>query len=147
MAFELTFEAADYEQVRKSIDVTLTADALPNEIIALDIYQGEAISQILSAVAALTDEQKTANAAAIKRAAILLTGSLIAPKIKVLTSETLEGDRFTFQSKDLAKISSDLAASAFGVVGRVLELVLETPTPTNSDFASGLFDTAKANPK
>jgi hypothetical protein len=144
MAIE--FDATDFENTRKAIDVSLTADALPNDVISLDIYKGEAVSQIESAVAALSAEQKTAQAAAIKRAAVLLTAAFIAPKIKVLTSETIEGDKFTFQQIDLAKIASDLETRAFGVVGRILNEVLEVPTPTASGYIN-LFTTAKANPK
>lgn len=143
----ITFDTNDYEQVRKAIDADLTADTLPNDVIALDIYQGEALSQIETAVAALSEQQQTDNAATIKRAAILLTGSLIAPKIKIVTSETLEGDRFTFQNKDLVKIADDLNSSAFGVIGRLLKKLTDAPTVGDSSFAYGLFSTAKANPK
>lgn len=143
----LTFDAGDYEQIRKAIDADLTADVLPDELIGLDIYQGEAIEQVNNALIALTDQQRTDNAATIKRAAILLTASLLATKIKVVTSEVLEGDRFTFQNKDLNKLKSDLESAAFGIIGRLLNALLAIPTPADGSFAYGLFDTVKANPK
>lgn len=143
----ISFDAADCEQVRKAIDISLTSSELTDETIKLDIYKGDAEAAIDDALSNLTNDQKTAQAADIKRAVMNLTAAYIAPKVPHLTSETLEGDKWTFQNKDYSLISEQLENKASVIVARILKAVAVAPAPVDTSFAASLFTTAKANPK
>lgn len=144
---QIEFVIEDYESVRKLIDITLSENELPEAVIALSVYEGEAVEVITDALSSLTEEQATDNAATIKRAALRLTASYLAPKIPQLTSEVLEGDKFTFAEKDFAKISADLETQAFNIVNRLLKKLSDAPKEIDTSFPAGLFTTAKACPK
>lgn len=143
----ISFSETDYKNVRALIDISLTADDLSDDQIGLDSFKGEAVEIIEHAVASLSEEQQTEYATQIKRAAIRLTASFLAPKVPILTSEVLEGDKFTFADKNFAKVSADLEKEAFGIVARILKAVSDTPTETSTSFAEGIFTLGGASCK
>lgn len=133
MPFTLTFAEGDYDEVRHAISADLKANALPNTTIDFSIYKGEAESRINRAIVGLTEQQITDAAAELKRAGIFLTAAFIAPRIRIIVKETLEGDELQWQNHDLTKLAADLIASGSGILNDVVSVATSAPRDGISD--------------
>ncbi|GIW06364.1 MAG: hypothetical protein KatS3mg060_1169 [Dehalococcoidia bacterium] len=93
--------AAQYPAVRAAIDVELTAELLPDAIIALDPYAPAAEREIKRrdpAWASRTGE----DADRLGRAQLYLTAALLLPALPVLLERSVEDVRLRRQEVDLA---------------------------------------------
>lgn len=126
----------NYPAVRAAIDITLDTAALPDSIIALDIYGGSAVRDVLAidptAASRSGDQLLHAQAAAVYFCAARLVGAL-----PVLTQErNFAGDEYRRQAIDADARARDLLSLASAELDSYLE-----PTPATSDmptmFAAG----------
>jgi len=143
----ITFDTADYEEIRKAIDTTLSENTLSDTVISSSLYEGAAIEVVEAAVASLDAGQQTTYSPRIKRAAKYLTASYVCPAVPALSNETIEGDQQSWQNRDLTKLAKELEGRAYDVIQRILTEAKGEPSPSDSSFAEGLFTTAKANAK
>ena len=113
---------ANYETVRKAIEVTLSADDLPDQVIAQDQYAGEAERQVLALAANLapgiTVARGTDGWRQLETAAALLCASLIVGAIPQLNSES-------FADYSYARVPLDPLATANKLLTRALALVAD----------------------
>lgn len=123
MPFEVVFPTAAYDEIRAAVDVSLDADALPDSVIEYTVYKGEAEARVRQLTAALSDAELLVHNADLQRAALLITAGLIAPRIRIIVRETLEGDDLQWQTHDLGKLSASLLESGIAVINRVLLVV------------------------
>lgn len=127
--------AGDYENIRVALDVSLTATALPDSVIAQPVYLGRAeawvIAQIPDAASATG-----ARLAHIKRAVSLYCASLLAPAVVRLTS-------LTTQTRDMAwsRATFDPEARAQALLAQAQEAV-KLAQSTTSAPAVGMFRVA-----
>lgn len=138
-----TFDAATCKEIRSAIEITLTENDLPDTTINYSIYRGEAVARVNSSVASLTDEQITAAESDLTRAALFFTAALIAPTIRLVNKETLEGDELSWQNTDLSKLASSLEGRAAGIISRLL-VSLDSNNP---EGVTDIFSTAGAPAK
>lgn len=116
--------ATHYPAVRAALDVSLTAQVLPDATIALSIYHGAAEAEILArdplAATRTGDELQH-----IQNAAVLLTAALLAAAMPAYTAETFSD--YSYQRKvDWAARAAELRKRAEAELATVLEP--ENPT-------------------
>lgn len=131
----LPIPITDYEAIRKAIDITVTAAMLPDTVIGLSIFSGQAESWV--------DTQdpdwatRTGSAAlAIRRAAIYRAAANLVPALPSLTREQMGDASFTYATRDLAATVDDLNSKADS------EIDLATgadPDPSNLDAMPTMF--------
>lgn len=143
----ITFVEDDYEEIRRAIDVTLTANTLPSTVISSDLYEGQAIEVVESELANLTEPQLAEYADRIKRAAKLLTAAYVVPAVPAISNETVEGDTLAFQNRDLKALASELQSRAYDAIQRILTAAAAAPQTIDTAFAANVFTTSKANAK
>lgn len=141
MPFDLDFGTSDYEGVRAAIDVNFTANELPESVIRLPIYEGEAIRVMERVGKDLSDEKQTEHNASFKIAATLYAASLICLKIRHLVRSDLADNTQQYQTRDFERLSDDLQKQAFEIVGEIIED--ENPT-TSTDLSQYFFRTVGA---
>ena len=101
----------DYAAVRAALDVSLTTEVLPDDVIGLDLYVGAAERDVRYADP-LADTYVGENAERIKAAAILLTAAYLAPAIPRLSSERLADYQYSQQAVDWNALAAHLRARA-----------------------------------
>ena len=115
-----------YDSVRRAIDLTLTRDEVPDEVIGDYLYAPAAEAEVLARDALATTYSETADPvewAAVRRAAIYLTAALLVPAIPRLASETwADGDaRVQWEKWDLAAKAAELRARASAALDSIRE--------------------------
>lgn len=75
---DILITEADYDTIRKAIDITVDENMLPDDVIALPIYQGAAIRQVLYRDSSAESLTGTA-LERVQSAAFLFCAALIAP--------------------------------------------------------------------
>lgn len=112
--------AAEYPAIRAAIDITLDPSSLPDEVIGLPTYAGEAEQWVLTTDPGAilyspgSDEFKAAQVAAIFACAAMLT-----QMIPVLTGETWgQAYRYTRKETDLKALEATLWDRARTALGR-----------------------------
>lgn len=121
---------AEYPAIRATIDVTLTAKALPDSVIGMAPYAGEAAAWVLgeqpdaSTYVIGTDEYNAA-----QRAAIYACAALLVPAIPIITSEAYgNAFRYTREKYDPTVLAESLWAKAREAIDKTRED--ETPVVT-----------------
>ena len=93
MAYLLPAER--YSEVRRVLDPTLGEGALPSDIIASDLYQGEAERWVLS-IDPMASSRTGAEQDAVHRAIIHMIASLLSPRIPQARQINMAGHTATF---------------------------------------------------
>lgn len=107
MAF--VFDPANYESVRKAIDVSLDDVTLPDSIIGLDIYAGEASRYIDRH---LTPEQQAAQPESTNTAAIYYAASFLCTALRQVRRERMAGGELEYQVIDILAKGTELLGKA-----------------------------------
>jgi hypothetical protein len=106
---------ADYDTIRKAIDITVDENMLPGDVIALPIYEAAAIRKILERDPAAESRTGTA-LARVKSAAVLFCAALLAPAMtgKMVSSLSVQTRdlNYTRPPYDGVKRAAELLAMA-----------------------------------
>ena len=133
-------DTTDYPSIRAALDITLGTKSLPDDIIALDIYQDAAELEVLNRDP-LALSRTGVDAAHIHAAAILYCASLIAGgMVSRVTAESLPGVSYNYsrQAVDWPQRAEALAQRANHEMDAVLQKFATTPSrPTYFGVASG----------
>lgn len=135
MALPLT--SAHYPAIRAAIDVTLTAELLPDAVIGLDVYVGAAVRTVQARDPLW--ETRTGDAAQqLTLAAILLTAAALAPAVPQVVSERWGDQTYQRQPADMARLAAELRARADAALAAVLAPSdAASDRPTMFTLASG----------
>lgn len=130
-----------YPEVRAALDVTLEADRLPDSVIAMGPYQGDAEREAAAAVpgwASLTGDQ----AERFRVAVVLKTAARIAPAMPAITRE----DRLAFSFSQAAVNWVDRAAQLNARANGIIEELNPTPgaSSTQTGWAALIFGKASS---
>lgn len=121
----------DCQEIREVIDVTLTADELPNEQIMRDAFMGQAIRYVLGRDA--DAETRTGDEGAkVRLAAIYYTAGLLCPTIPILTAVRAGNESVQRQAIDMQARAAELKGLASSVLDDLL-----TPTTRSMPFSFG----------
>jgi hypothetical protein len=134
----LPIPIADYEAVRKAIDLTITAAMLPDSTIGLSIYVGEAEAWVASQDPDWATRTGAA-ASAIRRAAIYRAAGNLVPALPVLTREQMGDASFTYATRDIVATVADLYSKATSEIGLVIGAVVD---PFDLDAMPTMFTLA-----
>lgn len=128
---------AQHEAIRKAIDVSLDATALPSAVIALDLYAGAAEREVLARDP--DAESRTGDAlAAVTTAAVLLCAARLVPAVPRVASLSSTGEGITQKLSDPDKLAADLRARGEAELAAVLADVSSTAVrPTLFRLAPG----------
>lgn len=113
------------DEVRAALDVSLTADRLPDASIQMRIYAGAALSEALrsypDAVTAL-DHCDVPESGTVRSAVVLLTAALIAPAVpQIAQSRNEEGLSIQMAKVDWDKRAEELKARAGALLAGLAE--------------------------
>jgi hypothetical protein len=112
---------AEYPMVRAAVDTSLGPRALKDEVIALDMYAGEAERQVLARDPnALTYDPDSDNGKRVRMAAVYWTAALLVPALPDLTSERFTDYSYTRSARDWAQHARDLVGRATAALNAVL---------------------------
>lgn len=127
---------AEYPAIRAMIDVTLTARALPDSVIGLTSYAGEAVAWVLAEQPeATTYAVGTDEHTAVQRAAIYACAALLVPAIPIITSEAYgNAFRYTREKYDPAVLAASLWEKAREAVSKTKEDEISTATGPSRFF-------------
>jgi hypothetical protein len=127
----------DYPSIRAALHVALTEDELPDTLLALDVYSGQAERRVRQAVPTLDDLPSEQRAAA-RTAAIYYCAAILAPRLPNLTAEGIGTYKVQAQAQDLKALAADLEQQASlalaQIPGEAAEQILAPPI---FDVASG----------
>lgn len=130
----------NYPSIRAALDITMTADMLPDATIALDLYKGRAdreiVTRIPTAETLVTpdgDEEVSSDGQRVLLAAILLCASYIAPAIPAITAQTF-GAAIYERSVDWNQRSADLKMQAETEIQTVILNQAVATTATTSRY-------------
>jgi hypothetical protein len=130
----------DHEDIRKAIDTDLTADDVPDDVIARSVYRGRGEAEVLRRV---PDAESLAgeDLAAAKLGAVLFTAALLAEGLPRLTQERIGNYSYSLarNSADVAGIAANLRRGAEAA----LAPILPEPATARRRFAGG-FVVARA---
>jgi hypothetical protein len=132
---------AEFPAVRAAIDISLDASALPDEVVGLPTYAGEAERWVLAAdPASVLYAPGTDQYDAAKAAAIFACAAMLAQAVPILTGETWgQAYRYTRKDVDLATLEAalwDRARTALARASGAAQVVSEGKAP--SRFVFGL---------
>jgi hypothetical protein len=117
-------DSTRYDDIRAALDISLDKSSLPDAIIELDIYLGEALRWIdaQTPVPPYTEENRTGDRA--KNAAIFFAAALLAPVIPdVLSERQLTGEEYTRKSVNWAAVEVRCRARAMEQLALILDTV------------------------
>lgn len=121
--------AADYPEIRQQIDLSLTAQTLPDATIAQDSFIGQGMRAIIEMDPQA--EAETGDAAArVRLAAIYWTAALLCPVIPMLRSVRFQQEGYDRGPWDPGKRAAELKAMAAGLIDEIL-----TPGEVRAPFA------------
>jgi hypothetical protein len=129
--------AADWQEVREQIDISLDAVTLPDAIVGRDAYAGAAMREVVSRDPS-AETRTGAAGARVRLAAIYLTAARLCPAVPALTRETHGETTYQRLALDPAKRAEQLRSLAEEELSAVLEPDDATPyRPTMFSLASG----------
>lgn len=133
----------DFDAIRKAIDVSLTAEALSDAVIALPIYAGQAELDVLArdANAETYEGVDAAKAQRVRNAAIFLAAARLAPAVPQIKSVALSRSRFDRTTFDPEKRAAELIGLADAQFAAYLEpegAVLAVPVMVSCPGGRGL---------
>ena len=112
-----TLNAEDFDEIRSLIDYELTADNLPDAVIARDVFAGEAVDWVIGQLVTTGVTPRTPqNILRHKRAAIYQCAGLIVPSVPQLVSESVGQLREQFDAIDWIEKQNFLFARAGDIV-------------------------------
>jgi hypothetical protein len=126
------FDATEYPQVRALLDITLKVEQLPDEIIALDAFHGDAERDVLTRVPDAESRTGT-QLRRLVHAALLLCAANLAPALPRLLRDKFADQEIQLAPVDMAKRALALQAQAYDEIAAVLnedgtEQTVEIPT-------------------
>ncbi len=126
-------DPSDFNAIRAAIDTDLTAEDVPDEIVALAIYQGAGEAEVLRRVPGAADLTGD-DAESVKVAAVLFTASLLATGLPRITQEKIGSYSYSLArgSGDLAGIAAALRRRAEAALAPILP-----DAPARRRFAAG----------
>jgi hypothetical protein len=128
--------AAEYPSIRAALDVSLDADALPDDIIELPIYAGSAELEVYR-----RDPDLYSRTGVHKRrcvnAMIFLTAAYLAPAMPQITSETLGDVTYGFETINWMKLAGELRERADSEIAAVISTVNANSAPSMFGLATG----------
>lgn len=132
------FTADSPGQVRAALDLRLTEDNLPDEIIEQPIFVDEATEAVLIAdpdASSYTDPSTALDR--VRRATTYLTAALIAPVLPNLTQLALGDTRFNWEAWDGAARAAQLRGLAAAALALNTEADGQVPFMTQFQTAPG----------
>lgn len=125
----------DPASVRAAIDLTYTADHLPDEAVALAIFVGPAIAALLGYYPAAADVDNDADKQRVANALNRLIAAEVLPALPQLkTQRTAGGSAYERDLKTTDERVADLRQKAFDALSSFLD---DDGIPTFFDVASG----------
>lgn len=133
-------DADSYNEVRATIDVSLTSRQLPDDVIAMSVYQGLAEREVIRAYpTAVADLDDPVLGPHIKRAVVFLTASYLVPQVPFVIKENFGNYTYTRKEIDLEGLADNLRGLAENELAILNDAEVDySPVPT-------LFTTAKAS--
>lgn len=128
--------AADYPAIRAAIDTSLTPEDLPDGVIGLDIYAGDAQREVRRRVPG-AEELAGDEAAEARAAAVLLCAALLVPAVPQIVGESHGDDTYSRKLADPATLAAELRARALDKLA-----ALVTPDQAPERHRPTLFRTA-----
>jgi predicted nucleic acid-binding protein len=122
----------EYPAVRAALDVSLTAAALPDATIALDIFQGAAEREVLDRYPDASS-QTGETLLSVIRAAVYLTAANLVGSMRTETETEVDDLRVRYAPVDSAKRYGELRAKA------ELELAALAPTASAEETSARMF--------
>lgn len=118
--------SADYPSIRAAIDITLDSTAVPDSIIALDLYSGAGMRDVLliDPDAETRTEDELLHA---QTAAVLFTAARLVRALPQVFKETFPDHSYERNKWDAASLAAALVAAA----GAELDAYLEPGTTTS----------------
>lgn len=110
--------AADYPEVRAALDTSLTAELLPDAILALPIYVPAGIADVL-AIDPGAEARTGADGAAVHRAAVCFSAARLAVAAPAIQSEAFGDVTYDRGTVDYAARAATLRAIATAAIGAV----------------------------
>ncbi len=133
----LPLTSVHYPAIRAAIDVTLTAELVPDAVIALDVYVGAA-TRAVQARDPLWATRTGDDAIRLTTAAILLTAAALAPAVPQIVSERWGDQTYQRQPADMHALAAALRARADAALATVLAPSdAASDRPTMFTLASG----------
>lgn len=126
-----TFDTDRFTDVRAVIGLDTDVGNLPDETLALPVYQGRTETYINEQLASLSDQQITDNKDKIDIAAVLYLASLVTPSVRAVIAENVVGGFIKYAQVDLEAIATNLRNQATIAVGEILEDI-GLPVPSAS---------------
>lgn len=127
-------QANSFAEIRAAIDLSLDAAALPDDIIALDLFAGGAEAEIVARdPLATTYTVDDAAYTRVLRALHYLTAARLCPALPAITSEKLGADSYNRTAFDAGKRAAELR----GLANQELAAYLEADGLTVPLFAFG----------
>ena len=114
------FTAIEYPQVRALLDITLKAEQMPDEIIALDTFHGAAERDVLARVPDAESRTGTQRLRLV-HAAVLLCASYVAPALPRLLRDRFADQEIQLAPVDMAARATALQQEAYDEIAAVLE--------------------------
>lgn len=110
-------DAESYESIRKALDLSIDKGDLPDEVIALDLYSGEAERWVTSQI---TISGPEATGSRAKLAAIYMAAALLAPAVtQIVSQKDATGETVTLKTFDPNKKESQMRARAAEMIALV----------------------------
>lgn len=119
-----------YPAIRAALEVTLTAKELPDATIALNIYLGAAIAEVL-ARDPIAESRTGAALTHCENAGILFCAALLAPALPAITGEQTKNYQYSQKATDWSAQAAQLRKRAELELAAVLtptEVAPERPT-------------------
>lgn len=128
--------SADYPAVRAAIDVTLDSTALPDAIIALDLYSGAGVRDVL-AIDPDAESRTGTDLQHAQTAAVLFTAARLIGALPQITRERELEYQVDFQRVSAATRAAELRALAAEELEAYLDTTVAVERPTFFGVASG----------
>jgi hypothetical protein len=108
-----SFPSGKYDEVRAAIGLDVDSGDLPDSLLDLDVYKGEAQRYIERN---LTESEYTNSTwtDAVTAAAIYYIAFLAIPRIRIITSERVAGGNLSYANVDLKLIAERLSSQSSG---------------------------------
>lgn len=131
--------SADYDSIRKAIDLDLTATDLPNEVIGLDVFHGAAEREVIARHPTAADETGD-DLKRVQAAVIYLVAARLAPTVVRKTSISVQTRDASYSRPafDGQKRAAELRGLAEVELQEVIQPSAVAPSrPTMFALASG----------
>lgn len=125
------FPDTKFPEVRAAIGTEVDETLLPDEVLAMNIYEGEAERWIMSN---LTEDQWTTSASQADYAATNYIAGLVAPTLRLISEEKLPAGFMKYEASDLSAMSAKLLQQANDAITAILGDDATTEDSVNPNF-------------